>query len=745
MLLQLVELRRLAVALAVLLALVWVPGCGGAEAPAKKPVAKKAKKKTRATAGAKAKPKDADALTPEVTSSIGLKLKLIPAGEFQMGSPASDAAAYDNEKPQQPVKLTRPFYLATTEITQGQWQAVMGTTPWKGQEFVKEGPNYAATFVNWEDAHAFCKKLGEKEGVVYRLPSEAEWEYACRAGTSTRYSFGEDASKLNDYAWAGAVIGDDKAPGERNAQEVGKKQPNAFGLFDMLGNVAEWCEDAYREKLPGGTDPLMDVPDEDPVFRGGAWDTEAKDCRVALRVWSAPTDKFYQVGFRIARAAVDESSRSSANIAKTPADMPVKPGKESVSPDGKKLTNSFQMPFVLIPAGEFEMGSPDSFTEANYTEVPSQHVKISHPFYLGTTEVTQGQWEAVMGSAPWRRKEYSKEGPNFAAAFISWEDGQAFCKTLGEKDGATYRLPTDAEWEYACRGGTTTKYSFGDDPAKINDYAWAGMVVGDGRPNPEFYPHEVGLKLPNPFGLFDMHGNVSEWTGDKFIHKLRGGTDPFVPPGAPQVGSWEAQFRGGAWAHSVDDCRSARRRWFPRGNRDDCVGFRVVRIPPGTPQVAEATKPAAKSSKKPEDYAQNVTNTVGIKLRLIPAGEFLMGTPEGVKDKGAHEQPQQKVNISRPFYMGMTEITQGQWEAVVGTTPWKGKPDIKEGADYPATYIAWNQTLVFCKKLGKKEGATYRLPTEAEWEYACRAGTTTAFYFGDDGSELGTYDTNHKN
>ena len=190
------------------------------------------------------------------TNSIGMKLVLIPAGEFQMGggkSPdeivgvfelhdSSSEEHFRNEHPRHRVRITKPFYLQTTELTQGQWESVMGTRPWSGQKYVKEGPNYAATYVSWVDAQEFCRRLSEKEGMTCRLPTEAEWEYACRAGSTTMYHFGDDPSRLEDYAW---FKGNAYDAGEKYVHEVGLKNPNAFGLYDMHGNLWEWCQDWY--------------------------------------------------------------------------------------------------------------------------------------------------------------------------------------------------------------------------------------------------------------------------------------------------------------------------------------------------------------------------------------------------------------------------------------------------------------------------------------------------------------------
>lgn len=136
----------------------------------------------------------------EITNSIGMKLKLIPAGEFLMGSPEDDKYRSPNEQ-EHCVRITKPYYQGTTEVTQGQWEKVMGNRPWSGELFVKEGSDNAATHVRWDDAVEFCKKLSAQEGRTYLLPTEAEWEYACRAGTTTVYSFGDDSSSLGSYAW----------------------------------------------------------------------------------------------------------------------------------------------------------------------------------------------------------------------------------------------------------------------------------------------------------------------------------------------------------------------------------------------------------------------------------------------------------------------------------------------------------------------------------------------------------------
>jgi sulfatase modifying factor 1 len=235
-----------------------------------------------------------------ITNTIGMHLQLIPAGTFLMGSPVTEEGRYDDET-QHKVTISKTFYMQTTEVTQGQWKSVMGTEPWKGEDYVKEGPNYAATYVSWNDAVAYCEKLSEKESVTYRLPTEAEWEYACRAGTKTAWSFGDDENKLGDYAWH------DKNAfniDEKYAHQVELKNPNAFGLYDMHGNVYEWCHDYFGEdyyKQSSEKDPTGPTSGSSRVLRGGSWHHGTRSTRSAFRDRNDAVFRSYRRGFRLVR------------------------------------------------------------------------------------------------------------------------------------------------------------------------------------------------------------------------------------------------------------------------------------------------------------------------------------------------------------------------------------------------------------------------------------------------------------
>jgi WD40 repeat protein/formylglycine-generating enzyme required for sulfatase activity len=240
------------------------------------------------------------ALGDPVVNGIGMLLVPIPAGAFQMGTPESGSfRIMSQETPQHLVKITKPFYLGVYEVTQGQYENVMRTRPWQGKGFVQEGSDYPATWVNWGDAVAFCRKLSKQEGVEYRLPTEAEWEYACRAGTTTAFSFGDDASKLGQYAWYNKSAWD---IGEEYAHGVGRKLPNPWGLYDLHGNVWEWCQDWYaRYGSETVSDPKGPAQGKYRLLRSGAFRHIPTYARSAFRFYGQPGSRNANGGFRVAR------------------------------------------------------------------------------------------------------------------------------------------------------------------------------------------------------------------------------------------------------------------------------------------------------------------------------------------------------------------------------------------------------------------------------------------------------------
>ena len=274
------------------------------------------------------------AATP-LENSIGMKLTLVTPGTFSMGSNFKTKIP-GTTTPVHEVTLTRPFHLGVYEVTQEEYQRVMGKNPSK----VKSSNNPVDS-VSWFDAVEFCKKLSampqeKSAGRIYRLPTEAEWEYACRSGTTTEYSFGNDPSKLKEYGWfvgnSGNAVIDFQTLGpfekvralngnQNRSHPVGTKKPNAWGLYDMHGNMWEWCQDHYAQYRAGAvTDPINPAPDtardastnltnrfldKGRVVRGGGWRVYAAGCRSAYRNSNDPSLQGPVNGFRVAMILTD--------------------------------------------------------------------------------------------------------------------------------------------------------------------------------------------------------------------------------------------------------------------------------------------------------------------------------------------------------------------------------------------------------------------------------------------------------
>jgi len=282
-----------------------------------------------------------------------------------------------------------------------------------------------------------------------------------------------------------------------------------------------------------------------------------------------------------------------------------------------------KMEFVRIPAGSFYMGSPGS--EEN------RKVRITKSFYMGKYEVTQAQWKAVMGTTLRRQRDKALfawrlkgEGPEHPMYYVSWEDAVKFCKKLGRK----FRLPTEAEWEYACRAGSQTRFHYGDDPneSELSQYAWWWD-------NSDSETHPVGQKKSNAWGLYDMHGNVDEWCSDQYL----------FPNNNYKISDSEGMFlrrvvRGGNWLEKPKICRSANRRGFPEGSTIDFIGFRIVYTGPGGGrEVMEVALPhkvfavATTSDKEPGTQPQTIVGVVrdeaglpvdDVKMRILPFWAF---------------------------------------------------------------------------------------------------------------------------
>jgi formylglycine-generating enzyme required for sulfatase activity len=549
---------------------------------------------------------------------VSQRLRWIPPGEFLMGSPDSEDGRDGDEGPRHRVRITRGFWMFDTPCTQALREAVMGSRPSQFRD-----PERPVEQVSWEDSQEFVSQLnGLLDGAGFALPSEAQWEYACRAGTETaRYR-----ENLDEIAWYWENS-------EKQTHPVGGKAPNGWGLYDMLGNVWEWCLDGYDPQF------YQRSPVEDPfaparvsasrVLRGSSWYGNARDVRAAYRGRGAPSYQDDDLSFRCAefkssgpeeagqewsaaepnsvrgsdrepasgtrwpawlRAAQDRVSfssvlpvRLSSDVESLVLDVMTKPdwasamGRdrfglwaeltlEAKSTGRRKSTISaagqVRQRLRWIPPGSFLMGSPVSEVGGYEGEGPQHEVAIESGFWIFDTPCTQALWQAVMGKNPSRF-----QSPTRPVELVSWEDCQNFLERLNARlDGLRLALPSEAQWEYACRAGTETA-RYADDLGAI---AWY-------RENSEGESHPVGDKAPNAWGLHDMLGNVWEWCADDWAEY--GSRN--AKPGTGKLASAPRVFRGGSWGVQALSVRAAYRDFNDPSLRDAALGFRCAEFEEG--------------------------------------------------------------------------------------------------------------------------------------------------------------------
>ena len=422
-----------------------------------------------------------------------------------------------------------------------------------------------------------------------------------------------------------------------------------------------------------------------------------------------------------------EDAKKMLFCSKDEEDQPPTPGDDFTT----SLPGGVDLGMNWISPGTFMMGSPEDELGRGDNETRHQ-VTLTQGYWLGKYEVTQAQYEAVMGTNPSNWK-----GADLPVEKVSWDDAMTFCAKLTEQEraagrlpeGYEYTLPTESQWEYACRAGTTTSLNSGKNVTgtecpEMDEVGWYS-----GNSDIKTYP--VGQKLPNAWGLYDMHGNVDEWCSDwSGDYPDSAVTDPT----GPDTGKYRVH-RGGSWVYHAYFCRSAKRDSSTPNTVYNFIGFRVALAPVLS-----------------KDMTIPLSN-VDLEMVWIEPGTFMMGSPEDELGRESDEKLHQ-VALSCGYWMGKYKITQAQYRAIMMTNP-----SYFIGADLPVECVSWNDAMEFCAKLTAREraagrlpaGYEYTLPTEAQWEYACRAGTTTALNSGKNLSdkdqcpemdEVGWYDGN---
>jgi sulfatase modifying factor 1 len=627
----------------------------------------------------------------------GIRLRYVPPGEFTMGMQPNDPGFRDNARPHRRI-VRHGFYLGETEVTVGQWRRFVAETaflsdaergvrheesyaggqtltadasaiewvaeaswrkPFPHQPKIAIEDDHPVVLVSWNDAAAFCRHYG------LTLPTEVQWEWASRARATTRYAWGSDETgiavhgNIRDPAlqrvfarWSLQSKEDDGAP---FLAKVRSYRANQFGLYDMVGNVGEWCADGYvADRSAAGDGEDVSPPSPVRVNRPSCWYADPRFSNPGYRYGELQQTREVGTGFRVAfqldlpneLATVPNQDpddwkvlkgcglilglgvvllvgigwlrsglRAAATLMKdpkSPAPPPLPPqppkkllGHEDLDlgivqwdrrraepapppevdarlpwaevdqllpdpawipdPEVRRRIEDIGLPWrvrdrlsgipmLLVPPGEFIMGSPESEAGHDVSETAHRR-KIRKPFYLGVCEVTRGQWRAVMGGD-------SVGDDELPVIKVSWDDVQSFLQRSG------LSLPSEAQWEYACRAGTNTPFSFGDT-LPVNRVVFASskdatglgaMAASSGR---------------NGFGFVDMHGNVAEWCADTFgTYPNSGDESPFVKKGRSRV------VRGGSGFDVAAECRSAFRGAAEPHLRSPLIGFRVAHSAP---------------------------------------------------------------------------------------------------------------------------------------------------------------------
>ncbi len=481
--------------------------------------------------------------TIKIDENLQFQVQWISPGSFLMGTPNSEARRDKDEGPMRMVEISNGFYMGIYEVTQKQFETVMGYNP---SAFQQDGlaESRSVESLSWLESKEFIRRLNLHRVGHFRLPTEAEWEYACRAGTTSSYYWGEISENWEAYkhGWI-------NSRSHATTHPVGAKPPNPWGLHDMAGNVWEWCEDWYGPYSDEQqTNPTGPKEGKQKVFRGGSFYDFAPSARSGNRHRHTIDKRYTAIGFRV----VWEEEIRPADTRKV-----------------FKLGGNLSLELQYIPAGKFNMGSHESESGRQNDEGPIHQVTVSKSYYIGRFEITQAQWEKVMGYNPsaFQRKAEASALP---VERVTWFEAVEFANKLTALLPGHFRLPTEAEWEYACRAGSSTRYPWGSGSAlsEIERYGWFNSRA-------EAMPHPVGRKLPNDWGLFDMHGNVWEWCLD--------GPRDYEPIATEDPkGSTDGDYRvirGGSWFNEPEALRSANRHRHPPDSRQTNNGFRVVWIP----------------------------------------------------------------------------------------------------------------------------------------------------------------------
>lgn len=616
-------------------------------------------------------------------------------------------ADYD-EGPLHYVSLSNPdFYIGETEVTVELWDAVMDDSV-----SLYVSPKHPITNVSWYDCCNFIERLNDLTGYNFRLPTEAEWEIAAVGLTSNpgdryRYS-GSDSCK--DVAWYNENT--------QSVHDVALLQANQLGIYDMSGNVWEWCldyyDDAYYDKCKY-RDPLCTNNTGEKVLRGGSFTEPYNRVRPQQRIGRYPDYSDYydkDFGFRL------YLSKNSKDVYKNKAvtdkdiyeyvplsryfkgeSMNTKPLNvtKQVIPDGLKYTINDDVSFVLkkVQGGTFTMGDPKD----------NRKVSITYDYYIGETEVTDDLYYTLE-----KENKYRKTFLQKPLCDISYNAVLALLDSLKSLTGDDFRLPTEAEWEYAAQGGNKSKSFVYAGTNNLND------VVCDMIRN-------VKQRCANELGLYDMSGNVWEFCYDQYQEDFYKYLPNVNPVGCPLNTDMVMAKGGGADDNATqNDFKCYSTKFCDRTHGKSNIGFRLClsSFTPNSDAYFEIKNPTKTSENNYEIYRLN--DYISFKMVPVKAGKFTKdATNENTKNKKSVNSF--KASVDNDFSIGETEVTQELYYAVMGSNP-----STYANPKGPVSNVSWNDIMTFINKLNTIFKTDFRLPTEYEWEFSAKGGNLSKNY-----------------
>ena len=752
-------------------------------------------------------------------NGVSFNMISVQGGTFTMGG--SNYSSNDNYYHQ--VTLDN-YAIGETEVTQELWRAVTGANP----SYYTGNSQQPVESVSWEYCQTFIKRLNELTGGGFRLPTEAEWEFAARGGNASKgYTYSGSDSR-DDVAW--------NYNNANNPQGVKTKLPNELGIYDMSGNVREWCVDWYNESYYSSSpqnNPQGPSTGTYRVCRGGDYSYYSYNYStiyVKRRDKLEPNSSAETLGLRLAWGFLinapeiveltDESvtlkssvmglansetcgfiygtsselSSTTGTIVSTTSD-----GEFTVTIEGLEPNTTYYCRAYVVIDGKYIYGDVCSFNTPfktytvngiSFNMLPVQggtftmgsaEVTLSD-YAIGETEVTQALWKAVTGANP----SYYTGDLQLPVEYVSWDYCQTFIDKLNALTGEAFRLPTEAEWEFAARGGNMSKGYTYSGSNTADDVAWYSS-------NSSSKTHPVKTKLPNELGIYDMSGNIAEWCADWYAYSSSTVSSLHNPTG-PSTGTSRV-WRGGSFYDSYSYNEVSHRSYGSPGSTYRYTGLRlalgafvntggadlkadgatlygvvhganesvtcgVVYGTSSTLVGATEVSSTFEEVDKVFDFDFVVTglkpnttyyysayivvdgkyqygdirsfktpaktytvNGVSFNMISVQGGTFMMGAETSNSNAYGDEKPIHTVTLNN-YTIAETEVTQELWQAVMGANPSYYTGDLQ----LPVEYVSWDDCQTFISKLNALTGEAFRLPTEAEWEYAARGGNISNDY-----------------